>query len=272
MPLDPALVLSLAALGLASGFLAGLLGIGGGMLMTPFITALLSARGIEPGVAIKVGVATSMATIIFTAISSVRAHHQKGGVRWDIVWRLAPGIALGGLASSLGVFSLLKGALLYFVFAAFVSFSAWQTLLGKKPAAARQLPGTAGMLGAGGGIGFLSGLVGAGGGFVSVPFMTWCNVAMHNAVATSAALGLPTALFSVIGYVAAGQNVAGLPPQSLGYVWLPGLLVLATCSVLMAPLGARTAHALPVAKLKQAFAVVLLGLAVYMLTKGVGAL
>lgn len=271
MPLEPFLVVQLAALGLATGFLAGLLGIGGGMIMVPFISAMLTARGVAPGLAVKMAIATSMATIIFTSISSVRAHHQKRAVRWDIVQRLAPGIVLGAMVASLGVFALLKGAALYFVFAAFVAFSGSQMFLDKKPAPTRQLPGTPGLLGAGGVIGFLSGLVGAGGGFVSVPFMTWCNVAIHNAVATSAALGFPIALANVAGYVIAGQGLQGLPPYAFGYLWLPALVVIACCSVLMAPLGARAAHALPVKKLKRAFALVLFVLATYMLLKGLGA-
>ena len=268
MPIEPLLILELAALGLVTGFLAGLLGIGGGMIMVPFISAILSGRGVEPGLAVKMAIATSMATIIFTSVSSVRAHHKKGAVRWDIVKSLAPGIVLGAMVASLGVFALLKGASLYFVFAAFVAFSGSQMFLDKKPAPTRQLPGTAGLLGAGGVIGALSGLVGAGGGFVSVPFMTWCNVAIHNAVATSAALGFPIALANVVGYVIAGQGLQGVPPYSFGYLWLPALVVIASCSVLMAPLGARAAHALPVKKLKRAFAVVLFTLAIYMLYKG----
>ena len=269
MPIEPILVVQLAVLGLVTGFLAGLLGIGGGMIMVPFISAILSGRGVEPGLAVKMAIATSMATIIFTSVSSVRAHHQKGAVRWDIVKRLAPGIVLGAMVASLGVFALLKGASLYFVFAAFVAFSGSQMFLDKKPSPTRQLPGTAGLLGAGGVIGALSGLVGAGGGFVSVPFMTWCNVAIHNAVATSAALGFPIALANVVGYVIAGQGLQGVPPYSFGYLWLPALVVIASCSVLMAPLGARAAHALPVKKLKRAFAVVLFTLAIYMLYKGI---
>ena len=271
MPIEPLLILELAALGLVTGFLAGLLGIGGGMIMVPFISAILSGRGVEPGLAVKMAIATSMATIIFTSVSSVRAHHKKGAVRWDIVKALAPGIVLGAMVASLGVFALLKGAALYFVFAAFVAFSGSQMFLDKKPAPTRQLPGTPGLLGAGGVIGFLSGLVGAGGGFVSVPFMTWCNVAIHNAVATSAALGFPIALANVVGYVIAGQRLEGLPPYAFGYLWLPALVVIASCSVLMAPLGAKAAHALPVKKLKRVFALVLFVLAGYMLMKGLGA-
>ena len=267
MTLEPLLIIELAMLGLGTGFLAGLLGIGGGMMMVPFITLILSGRAVGPDLAVKMAIATSMATIIFTSISSVRAHHKRGAVRWELVKGLASGIILGGFIASLGVFALLKGSSLALFFAVFVSFSATQMFLDKKPAPTRQVPGTAGLIGAGSVIGFLSGLVGAGGGFISVPFMAWCNVAIHNAVATSAALGLPIALANVVGYVVAGQSVQNLPPHSFGYIWLPALLVIACCSVLTAPLGARAAHKLPVKQLKRVFASILYLLAAYMLYK-----
>ncbi|MCW5652725.1 sulfite exporter TauE/SafE family protein [Hydrogenophaga sp.] len=271
MPLDPLLILELALLGIATGFLAGLLGIGGGMLMVPFITFILAGRGVEADLAVKMAIATSMATIIFTSISSVRAHHKRGAVRWEIVKGLAPGIVLGSVIASLGVFAVLKGSWLALFFAVFVGFSATQMLLDKKPAPTRTLPGTPGLLGAGGVIGFLSGLVGAGGGFVSVPFMTWCNVSIHNAVATSAALGFPIALANATGYVFSGMGVKDLPAGSLGYIYLPALAVIATTSVLTAPLGVKAAHALPVKALKRAFAGILYVLAAYMLYKGLTA-
>ncbi len=272
MNFEPALILELALLGLGTGFLAGLLGIGGGMMMVPFITIILSGRGVGPNLAVKMAIATSMATILFTSVSSVRAHHKRGAVRWDLVRGLAPGILLGGAVASLGVFALLKGSWLALFFAAFVSFSATQMFLDKKPAPTRQVPGAGGLIGAGGVIGFLSGLVGAGGGFVSVPFMTWCNVAIHNAVATSAALGFPIALANVVGYVIGGQDVQNLPPYSFGYIWLPALGVIASCSVLTAPLGARAAHTLPVKQLKRVFASILYLLAAYMLYRGLSSL
>lgn len=271
MSLQPLLVFELALLGLGTGFLAGLLGIGGGMLMVPFLTIILSGRGVAPDLAVKMAIATSMATIIFTSLSSVRAHHKRGAVRWDIVTRLAPGIVIGSMIASLGVFALLKGSYLAIVFGLFVGFSATQMFLNKKPKPTRQMPGTGGQLAAGGFIGFLSGLVGAGGGFISVPFMTWCNIAIHNAVATSAALGFPIAAANVVGYALSGQNVQNLPAASFGYIWLPGLVVIAICSVLMAPLGAKAAHALPVDRLKRIFATILYGLAAYMLWKGLSA-
>ncbi|MBX3653934.1 MAG: sulfite exporter TauE/SafE family protein [Ramlibacter sp.] len=268
MTLEPLLIIELALLGVGTGFLAGLLGIGGGMMMVPFITIIMSARGVGPNLAVKMAIATSMATIMFTSLSSVRAHHKRGAVRWDIVRNLSPGIVIGSLVSSLGVFALLKGNYLAIVFGLFVGFSATQMFLNKKPAPTRQLPGTAGQLGAGGAIGFLSGLVGAGGGFISVPFMSWCNVAMHNAVATSAALGFPIAVTNVLGYVISGHGMPDLPPNSFGYIWLPALAVIAVASFLTAPLGARAAHALPVSKLKRIFASILYLLAAYMLWKG----
>ncbi len=272
MNLEPLLILELALLGAGTGFLAGLLGIGGGMLMVPFITLIMSGRGVAPDLAVKMAIATSMATIIFTSMSSVQAHHKRGAVRWDIVKRLAPGIVVGSIIGSLGVFALLKGAYLAIFFGLFVSFSATQMFLDKEPKPTRQMPGTAGQFAAGGFIGFLSGLVGAGGGFISVPFMTWCNVAIHSTVATSAALGFPIALANVVGYIISGQNVQNLPANSFGYIWLPALLVIAVCSFLMAPLGAKAAHTLPVKQLKRTFASILYPLAAYMLYKGFSSL
>lgn len=268
MILEPLLIIELALLGVATGFLAGLLGIGGGMLMVPFITIIMSQRGVAPDLAVKMAIATSMATIIFTSISSVMAHQRRGAVRWDIVKRLAPGIVVGSFIGSLGVFALLKGSYLAIFFGLFVSFSATQMFLDKKPKPTRQMPGTAGQFAAGGFIGFLSGLVGAGGGFISVPFMAWCNVAMHSAVATSAALGFPIAVANVLGYAISGQHVQNLPANSFGYIWLPALLVIAICSFLTAPMGAKAAHSLPVGKLKRVFASLLYVLAAYMLYKG----
>jgi len=144
--------------------------------------------------------------------------------------------------------------------------------MNKKPKPSRTLPGKFGMFGAGSFIGFLSSLVGAGGGFVSVPFMTWCNITMHNAVATSAALGFPIALASAIGYIISGYGNPNLPEGSLGYVYLPALASIAVASVLTAPLGAKVAHQLNVAQLKRVFALVLFCLAAYMLNKGLSTL
>ena len=263
--IEPLLVAELLLLGTATGFLAGLLGIGGGMVMVPFLTLILSHRGVPGDLAVKMAIATSMATILFTSLSSVRAHHGRGAVRWDIVRAMAPGIVLGGLVAGAGVFALIKGQALALFFALFVGFSATQMLRDKKPKPTRQLPGAAGQTAAGDGIGFVSGLVGAGGGFISVPFMTLCNVPIHNAVATSAALGFPIALANTAGYVVGGWSLPSPLPGSLGYLYLPALVVIAVASVLMAPVGARAAHAMDVRQLKRVFALMLYALAGYML-------
>jgi uncharacterized protein len=165
-------------------------------------------------------------------------------------------------------FALLKGAALAILFAAFVAFSATQMLLNRRPAPSRSMPGLMGQTAAGASIGFVSGLVGAGGAFISVPFMTWCNVAIHNAVATSAALGFPIALAGTVGYLIAGWSLPPALPGAVGYLYVPAIVCVACASVVTAPWGARTAHQLNVAELKRVFAVMLYGLAAYMLYKG----
>ena len=265
--MDLLFILALAILGCITGFAAGLLGIGGGMLLVPFLTLLLTWQGLPLELTVHAAIATSMACILFTSVSSVRAHNKKGAVRWDLVVALTPGIVIGGFIASAAVFSFLKTSWLALFFAIFVGYSAFQMLLDKKPKASRQMPGKVGTTTAGGAIGFVSGLVGAGGGFISVPFMVWCNVPLHQAVGTSAALGFPIALANTIGYVWSGWNKEGLPFEMVGYIYWPALIVLAIASVLTAPFGARAAHNLPVKTLKRIFAYLLFGLATYMAYK-----
>ena len=268
------LVLELLLLGSVIGFLAGLLGIGGGMLMVPFLTLLLAHKNFPADLVLKMAVATSLATICFTSIASVRAHHARGAVRWDVVKLLAPGIVAGGLLGA-QIAKALPNTVLAVLFAVFIGFSATQMLWNKKPAASRQLPrGTgvfsAGMFGAGGLIGLLSSLVGAGGAFISVPFLTWCNLPIHNAVGTSAALGFPIALASTVGYVIAGWSLHDLPPGAFGFLYLPALLVISVASMSTARWGAAAAHRLNMMQLRRMFAVLLYGLAAYMLFKAFG--
>jgi uncharacterized membrane protein YfcA len=264
------LVLELLVLGLFTGLLAGLLGIGGGMLMVPFMTLLLTHKGMPSQYVVKIAIATSLATICFTSVASVRSHHKRGAVRWDIVKLLAPGIIVGSLLGA-QVAKALPAAVLYLLFAGFVGFSGTQMLLDRKPKPTRQLPAGPGMLASGAGIGVLSALVGAGGGFISVPFMTWCNVSIHNAVATSAALGFPIALAGTVGYIVAGWSLSDMPSGTLGFIYLPALVTIALASVITAPLGARLAHRLNVKQLKRVFALLLYVLAAYMLYKRLSA-
>jgi uncharacterized membrane protein YfcA len=264
---DLSLILGLLVLGSATGFLAGLLGIGGGMVMVPFMTMLLGAQHFPPSETVKVAIATSLTTIVFTSLSSVRAHHRRGAVRWDLVRLLAPGILVGALLGA-QLAGWMPGRVLAGFFGVFVGYSAVQMLRGARSEATGSLPGSAGMLGVGGAIGSISALVGAGGGFITVPFLTRGRVPIHHAVATSAACGFPIALAGTLGYVWAGRGLS--LPGSLGYVYLPALACIASASVLTAPLGARAAHALPTATLRKVFAVVLLTLAGYMLAKAFG--
>ncbi|MEY3285461.1 MAG: hypothetical protein RL500_191 [Pseudomonadota bacterium] len=269
--MDLLLAVELLLLGGCIGFLAGLLGIGGGMLMVPFLTVILGNRGVPPDMAFKMAIATSMATILFTSISSVRAHHKRGAVRWDIVRGMAPGIVAGGLVAGAGIFALIRGQALVLLFVAFLTFSATQMLLDRKPKPTRTLPGWMGQSAAGTGVGLLSGLVGAGGAFASAPFMTWCNVPIHQVVATASALGFPIALANTAGYLLGSWHLPPALPGAFGVLYLPALAVIATGSVAVAPWGARAAHALNVRQLKRVFALLLYGLAAYMLWRALHA-
>jgi len=161
----------------------------------------------------------------------------------------------------------LPGKVLGVLFAVFVAFSATQMFLNRKPEPSRTLPGPLATFGVGGVIGLLSSLVGAGGAFVSVPFMTWCNIRIHDAVGTSSALGFPIAVAGTAGYIYAGLGLPRMPPGSIGYLYLPGLVFISAASMLMAPLGARTAHRMDIQPLKKVFAMVLYGLAAYFLLR-----
>ncbi|THJ35657.1 sulfite exporter TauE/SafE family protein [Lampropedia aestuarii] len=269
--LDAALIVTLMAIGLGAGFLAGLLGIGGGMVLVPCLVFILGKQGVSGDLAIKMGIATAMATILFTSLSSVRAHHKRGAIRWPIVRGIAPGIVVGGLLAGAGAFAMLKGQAIGLFFAVFVGYSAWRMFKGAtKTAGVRNgVHGFWGLSAVGTGIGFISGLVGAGGGFLSVPYMSRCNVPIHQAVATSAALGFPIAIANVLGYTVSGWSIANTTPGSWGYFYLPALVLIAMCSVMTAPLGAKVAHGLNVAALKKVFALLLASLAAYMLYKSV---
>ncbi|PLC55024.1 hypothetical protein CR155_06120 [Pollutimonas nitritireducens] len=263
--MDPVFIVSLACLGAAVGFAAGLLGIGGGMILVPFLTMLFPLYGVSDDLIVHAAIATSMTTIIFTSISSMRAHHAKGAIRWDIVWVMAPGMIVGGLLSGGAVFSYISANWLALIFAVFVAYSGVKMLSGKPPVVGRTMPGKVATASVGAGIGFASGLLGAGGGFLSVPFMTRSNVRVHNAVATSAALGFFIAVANSAGYIYSGFSEAQGQEGMLGYIFWPALIVLSAMSVLTAPYGARCAHRLPVVTLKRVFACLLFLLAAYML-------
>lgn len=239
-----------------AGVLAGLFGVGGGLVIVPILTFILTAQGQPTTHILHLALGTSLASILFTSLSSVRAHHGRGAVNWEAVKSITPGIMLGTLAGS-WVAAKLSTDILKIIFVIFQYYVATQLLLDIKPKPHRQLPGNAGMFGVGSLIGGFSSLVGIGGGTISVPFLIWCNSATHTAIGTSAAIGFPIALAGTIGYVINGYSFA-LLQYSLGFVYLPALAGIVAASVLTAPLGARIAHSLPVSKLKKVFAILLL--------------
>ena len=240
------------ALGAFTGFVAGLFGVGGGLTLVPLLFMLFAAQVFPPEHLMHLALGTSMATIVITSIASMRAHHSHGAVRWDIVRSMAPGLVLGTLGGSFFASSIPTRPLAM-VFTAIVYYAALQMMLDFKPKAHRQLPAAGGIFAAGLGIGTVSSMVAAGGGFLSIPFMVFCNVAIHEAVGTSSALGFPIAVAGLVGYVISGWGAPGLPEYSLGYVYLPAFACIVSMSFLMAPFGARLAHRLPVKQLKRAF-------------------
>ena len=252
-----------AAVGAFVGFLAGLLGIGGGMTLVPILAALFSAQSLSPDHTVHLALGTGMASVMFTASASVREHNRLGSVDWTIVRRLAPGMVAGTLLSTLASGWVAQRSLAL-AFATIVYSGAVQLLLGKKPHAARTLPGPAGTIAVGVAIGIVCGLVSAGGAFLTVPFMLFCGVAMHTAIGTAAAVGIPVAVIGTLGFVISGWRVESLPAYSLGFVFLPALVALVVGSMLTARFGARLAHRLPVATLKRVFAGLLLVLATKM--------
>lgn len=256
--------LTYCAVGVIAGILAGLLGIGGGLVIVPMLVYVFAINNIPHELTMHLALATSMASIMFTSVSSFMAHHRRGAVRWDVVRKIVIGILIGTFFGT-RLASAMSTNLLKVFFVIFLYFVATQLLLNKKPKGGRDLPGKAGMFAAGNIIGVVSSLVGIGGGSLSVPFMLWCNIKVHNAIGTSAAIGLPIAVAGTVGYIFNGWNVVGLPAYSIGYVYLPALLGIAAVSVLTAPLGVKLAHSLPVDRLKRIFSLLLYVVATRML-------
>jgi len=242
--------------GAVSGVLAGLLGIGGGLVIVPMLVFCFTWQQIPQELIMHLALGTSMASIIFTATSSFWAHHKRGAVHWIVVRRIVLGIFLGTFLGSCLAARMSTNFLKGF-FVIFLYYVASQMLLNKKPKPSRQLPGPLGMFGVGNVIGSFSSMVGIGGGTLSVPFMTWCNIPVHEAIGTSAAIGFPIAIAGTAGYLYNGLQTANLPQYSVGYIYLPALAGLIVTSVLTAPLGVRLAHSLPVGRLKRIFAVLL---------------
>ena len=244
-------------LGAAAGVLAGLFGVGGGMIIVPALIYSLKAQGVAPEVLTHMAVGTSLATIAFTSINSVRAHHQRGAVRWEIFRWLAVGI-LGGAVIGGMTAAALKGPVLQKIIGVFAITMAAQMALDLKPKGRREVPGKLGLGLAGTVIGWASAIIGIGGGSLTVPFLTWRSVPMQQAVATSAACGLPIAIASALSFMWLGHAEPNLPPWSIGFVYLPAMVGIAATSMFFARFGAHLAHRLSPRMLKRLFALLLL--------------
>lgn len=254
----------LCAVGSLAGTLAGLLGVGGGIVMVPALILVLPGLGVGAAVVSQVAVATSLACICVISVASARAHHRRGGVLWPVVLGMAPGLILGALLGAC-IADYLSSAVLQRVVGAAAVLIAVKMFAGGQPSAQRALPGLPALGGAGLFIGTLSSLIGIGGGSLTVPFLNWCNTGMTRAVGTSAACGMAIAWSGVFGFVIAGWGAQHTGVWSLGYVSLPAVAALAVASVACVPLGAALAYRLPTRALKRIFAALLLVVGVQML-------
>ncbi len=262
--LDVEWILSFLLLGSFVGFMAGLLGIGGGGIMVPVLTSIFLLQGIPVEKVVHLALGTSMASIIITSISSSRAHHSKGGVIWDVVKGMVPGIIAGTFAATFLV-SHISPIYLAVLFSMFMAYVSVQMFLNKKPKPSRNLAGNTGLLIAGSGIGAMSALVSIGGGSLTVPYLTWQNVDIKRAIGTSAAIGLPISIAGTLGYVINGWEPYSMGSYTIGFVYLPAALLISVTSFFTAPYGAKLAHRLNISILKKVFSVLLIILSIKML-------
>ncbi len=262
-----AVMLVYLLLGCFAGVIAGLLGVGGGLIIVPILAGLYQWQGFSAEHVMQLAVGTSLATIVFTSVSSSWAHHRRGAVNWVIMAQLSLGIIAGGwLGGVLAVW--LGGLALAGLFGVFELLVAGQMAFGRGPAAHRRPPRALRNSLAGAVIGAFSALLGIGGGTLTVPWLVWHNIDVRHAVATSAACGLPIALIGGLGFVIVGWGRDGLPAGTTGYVYWPAVVAISVASVLSAPLGARLAHRLAPHRLKKVFAGFLACLGLVMLSRG----
>lgn len=251
-------------MGAAAGTLAGLLGIGGGIIIVPVLALIFDHQGIHENVLMHVSIGTSLATIAVTSISSIRTHHQHKAIDWPVFRRITPGILLGGLLGAV-IARLIPGQDLRLIFGVFMLLVAAQMIIGNASRPQRQLPQALGMFVGGSIIGSLSSLMGIGGGSMSVPFLTWCNMSIRQAIATSAAIGFPIAIAGVTGFILTGWGVEQRPVWSLGFVNIPAFLSIIAASTLFAPVGAKITHRISPQRLKKFFGLFLLVLGIKIL-------
>jgi len=249
-------MIAMLATGACAGILAGLLGVGGGIVIVPVLYFVLQGLGVSPATAMLVATGTSLLVIVPTSISSMRAHHKRGNVDWALIKRWWPWMVIGVIAGS-SVALRAKGLLLSTVFGVVAILVALNMLLrAKSPPLARQLPGAVGQGSMAGGIGFFSVMMGVGGGTIGVPLLTACNYPSHRAVGTASFFGL---LISIPGALAMlfASTPADAPEGMIGAVNLPGFALIVPLTVLLAPVGAWLGSKLDAVMLKRVFAVFL---------------
>jgi len=264
MSLDPIYIIYFLFLGTIVGFMAGLLGIGGGGIMVPVLTSLFLALGMPVEKVVHLALGTSMAAIIVTSISSLRAHHSRKAVLWDYVKGMSPGIIVGTFLATY-VVALASSLALAVFFSLFMGFIAVKLFIDKQPTLHEKPSGKKHLFAVGSGIGAISALVSIGGGSLTVPYLVWRNIDIKKAIGTSAAIGLPISLAGTLGYVINGWHNTSLDEFILGFVYFPAVLLISITSFVFAPLGAKMAHRLPVLILKKVFAILLIMLSLKML-------
>jgi uncharacterized membrane protein YfcA len=252
------------ALGVFVGFFSGLLGIGGGAAMVPVLAIVFAAKGFDDAVHLALG--TSITTILFTSVASVRSHHLHNAVNWQVLRVMAPGLLAGTFAGAL-LAGRLDVRLLAVAFTALIYYYSFQMQRAQAPHAERSFPSAAAMSSFAAFIGLISSLSATGGASLVVPFLVKRNIVIHQAIGTAAAVGWPIAAAGAAGYVISGLRHATLPDYSLGYIYLPALAGVVVASMLFAPIGAALAHRTPGRTLKKIFALVLFALATTMLLK-----
>lgn len=244
-------------LGAFVGFMAGLLGIGGGLIIVPALIYLLPWVGVESSQLTHVAIATSLASIILTSFSSATAHHKRGNVPWELFKPMLPGVLIGALASGF-ISEQIASDDLQQAFAIFVVLMAIQMAFPFKPKANKQVPPFIVLFGVSTLIAVVAGLMGIGGGVLLVPFLTYCGLQMRQAVGFSSATGCIIAISGTLGYIIAGYNVTDLPEGTIGFIYLPALVGIIISSMLIAPLGVKAASNWPTPVLKRAFALLLI--------------
>lgn len=253
--------------GAAAGLLAGLFGVGGGLIMVPALAWILPRLGFAENITMQMAIGTSLAVIAITSLSSTLAHHRRGGVLWPVLVRFAPGLIVGAITGAF-VADLLTGNALKKIVGTGALLVSTQMLLNLTPKASREhaVPATTELVGVGGIIGLLSSLIGIGGGSLTVPYMSFRGISMREAVGTAAACGVPIAWAGAAGFMVAGHNAAALPAWTIGYVSFSAFAGIAVASTAAAPLGAKLAHTLPPLLLKRLFALLLALIGLRMLT------